>query len=65
MSNGTHILVTGATSGLGREMALKLAARGERVIASGRREARLAELEAQDRITGLKLDYLCRAFHIG
>jgi len=56
MSNGTHILVTGATSGLGREMALKLAARGERVIASGRREARLAELEAQDRITGLKLD---------
>jgi len=52
----TNILVTGATSGLGREMAQQLAARGERVIASGRREARLAELEAQDRITGLKLD---------
>jgi len=56
MSNGTHILVTGATSGLGREMAEQLAARGECVIASGRREARLAELEAQDLITGLKLD---------
>ena len=52
----TNIFVTGATSGLGREMAQQLAARGERVIASGRREARLAELETQDRITGLKLN---------
>ena len=37
-------------------MAQQLAARGERVIASGRREARLAELEAENGITGLKLD---------
>ena len=56
MTTDTKILVTGATSGLGREMALQLAARGEAVIASGRRDARLAELEAQVGITGLKLD---------
>lgn len=56
MTTDTKILVTGATSGLGREMALQLAARGEAVIASGRRDARLAELEAQVGITGIKLD---------
>jgi short-subunit dehydrogenase len=56
MSTATHILITGATSGLGREMAEQLAARGESVIASGRRETRLAELEASNNITGLQLD---------
>lgn len=38
------ILVTGATSGLGREVALRLAAGGAHVIAHGRDEARGAEL---------------------
>ena len=56
MTTPAKILVTGATSGLGREMAQLLAARGESVIASGRREARLAELETQSGISGLKLD---------
>lgn len=56
MTTNPNILVTGATSGLGREMALQLAARGEQVIASGRRMERLAELEAQSGITGRQLD---------
>ena len=51
-----HILVTGATSGLGREMSLQLAARGEQIIASGRRKERLAKLETQLGITGHQLD---------
>lgn len=56
MTRQTPILVTGATSGLGREIALQLAARGESVIASGRRAERLAELAAQENIQPLELD---------
>lgn len=56
MTTNRQILVTGATSGLGREMALQLAARGEQVIASGRRLARLTELETHSGITGRQLD---------
>jgi len=35
---------------------MQLAARGEYILASGRRAERLAELETQDKISGLKLD---------
>ena len=56
MASPSKILITGATSGLGREMALQLATRGERILASGRRAERLAELEAEVRIDGLQLD---------
>jgi len=50
------IFITGATSGLGREMAIQLAGRGESVIASGRREDRLKELASLSDIQTLKLD---------
>lgn len=40
-------LVTGASRGLGRHLALQLAERGHEVLACGRDESRLAELEAQ------------------
>ncbi|NMO91635.1 SDR family oxidoreductase [Actinomycetospora sp. TBRC 11914] len=43
---GHVALVTGATSGLGRHLALVLAASGATVVAVGRREERLAELTA-------------------
>lgn len=55
-----HILVTGATSGLGREIAQQLAARGESIIATGRRDDRLAELSARGNIQSLKLDLMSR-----
>lgn len=56
MAQTSNIIITGATSGLGREMAVQMAARGEHVIACGRRAARLAELEQIDGITGQTLD---------
>ena len=56
MTENNKILITGATSGLGREIAMQLAARGENVLASGRRAERLRELETQNGITGLQLD---------
>ncbi len=40
-------LITGATSGLGRAMAVQLARRGDRVAITGRRETLLLELEAE------------------
>jgi short-subunit dehydrogenase len=51
------ILITGATSGIGRHAALHLAARGHRVIATGRSAAALAELKATGAaIETLRLD---------
>ncbi len=41
---GKNVLLTGATGGLGRAMALRLAAEGARVVVSGRNPAALAEL---------------------
>ncbi len=43
MSTGRRVLVTGASSGLGREMARQLGARGFRVAVTGRREQELLE----------------------
>ena len=40
----TVVLVTGSTSGLGRELALRLGARGDHVIVHGRNEERGAEV---------------------
>ena len=56
MTQPPNILITGATSGLGREIAVQLSARGEHVLASGRRAERLSELKTQGNISDLKLD---------
>ena len=61
MTDTSKILITGATSGLGREMATQFAARGERILASGRRIERLAELESLGDIKGLPLDLTSEA----
>ena len=47
MSAARRVLVTGASSGLGREMARQLGARGFRVAVTGRREAELREAARQ------------------
>jgi NAD(P)-dependent dehydrogenase (short-subunit alcohol dehydrogenase family) len=51
-------LITGATAGIGRHAALYLAARGFRVIATGRNAEALSELavEAEGDLTPLRLD---------
>lgn len=43
--DGRRVLVTGASSGIGRATALAFATSGARVVAAGRRKERLAELE--------------------
>jgi NAD(P)-dependent dehydrogenase (short-subunit alcohol dehydrogenase family) len=60
---GNTIWLTGATSGLGRELALQLAAAGNHVIASGRNETALQRLveDSGGVITRLALDLTDRA----
>ncbi|MGI8550443.1 MAG: SDR family NAD(P)-dependent oxidoreductase, partial [Dehalococcoidia bacterium] len=45
--SGQTAVITGATSGIGRETALAFARAGARVVVAGRREERLRELVAE------------------
>ncbi len=44
---GSAVVITGATSGIGRETALRFARSGARVVAAGRRKERLLELVSE------------------
>ena len=56
MTQSSKILVTGASSGLGRELAQQLAARGDIVIATARREDKLKSLASIEAISAHVLD---------
>lgn len=45
--HGSKIVVTGASSGIGRQLAIQLCERGAHVLATARREERLAALQKQ------------------
>jgi NAD(P)-dependent dehydrogenase (short-subunit alcohol dehydrogenase family) len=49
---GSTVIITGATSGIGRETAREFARAGARVVAAGRREDRLRELVTEIEGTG-------------
>ncbi len=51
-----HIVVTGATSGIGRATAVRLAGEGAKVIVTGRNPERLAEVAGVEGITVLEND---------
>ena len=50
------VLITGASTGIGRNMAETLAGEGYFVYAGARKEADLAELDAIDNVKGVRLD---------
>jgi NADP-dependent 3-hydroxy acid dehydrogenase YdfG len=52
MSDFNNILVIGATSGIGRELAVRYHAQGKKIVATGRRAERLAELK--ERLKGIE-----------
>ncbi len=55
---GARIIVTGASSGIGRCLALQLCQRGARVLATARRADRLRELQTQCKSTQGNLEIL-------
>ena len=56
--NGQNIVITGASSGIGRAMATQLVRSGNHVLALARREERLAELQNELKLAGGSLAYL-------
>ena len=55
------VLITGASTGIGRNMAETLAAEGYVVYAGARKEADLAELDALENVKGVRLDVTSQA----
>jgi short-subunit dehydrogenase len=55
---GSRVLLTGASSGIGRALALALARRGANLLITGRREEALAALAAQCAASGTACEFL-------
>ena len=55
---GSRALVTGASSGIGREVARELARQGASVVAAARREDRLRELAGQIAADGGRVEWV-------
>src|SRR5436190_16814943 len=53
-----RVLVTGASSGIGRELVLELVRQGSRVVATARRKDRLADLKNEIASTGKSIHIL-------
>src|SRR5262245_25049752 len=56
--SGARVLLTGASSGIGRALAVRLAMAGSYLLLTGRREDRLAELTHQLRSVGCQAEWL-------
>jgi len=54
--NGARVIVTGASSGIGRAMAVELARQGALLVVTARREDRLAELAESIRAAGGRIE---------
>lgn len=61
MTEGKIVLVTGATSGIGEAIAVRLASEGQQVVAGARREDRLAALSRRAKLDVRRLDVTDRA----
>ena len=59
---GKVILITGASSGIGRATAIECAKMGASLIITGRDEERLKETFAKWRV--LKIKYICKSWQI-